>query len=57
MFDAETTTMGRQAEICGLSAAVDDDGQNEFSCNVMRERNVSKHASDVNKLEITQMNG
>ena len=49
--------MGRQVEICRLSAAVDDDGQNEFSCYVMPERNISKHASDVNKLEITQING
>ena len=46
VFDTETTTMGRQAEICQLSA-VDDDGQNEFSCYVMPERNISKHASDV----------
>ena len=56
MFDTETTTIGRQAEICQLSA-VDDDGENEFSCYVMPEGDISRNASNVNKLEISTKNG
>ena len=46
LFDTETTTMGKEAEICQLSA-IDDAGQNEFSCYIMPESNVSKHATEI----------
>ncbi|CAB3994908.1 Hypothetical predicted protein [Paramuricea clavata] len=55
MFDTETTTTGLQAETCQLSAT-DDDGQNEFSCHIMPEGDVSKYAPEVNKLEISSIN-
>ena len=48
--------MGKEAEICQLSA-IDDAEQNEFSCYILPESNVSKHASEVNKLEIFKENG
>ena len=47
--------MGKEAEICQLSA-INDAGQNEFSCYIMPESNVSKHATEVNKLEIFKIN-
>ena len=56
MFDTEMTTTGMQAEICQLWA-VDDDGQNEFSHYIMPKHNITKYASDVNKLELLTTNG
>ena len=56
MFDTETTTTGIEAEICQL-AAIDEDGQHEFTCYIMPERNVTKYATDVNKLEILEIDG
>ena len=46
VFDTETTT-GMQAEICQLSAVIKDE-QNEFSQDIMPERNIAKYASDAN---------
>ena len=56
MFDTETTTTGIEAEICQL-AAIDEDGQHEFTCYIMPKRNVTKYATDVNKLEILEIDG
>ena len=56
MFDTETTTTGIEAEICQL-AAIDEDGQHEFTCYIMPERNITKYATDVNKLEILEIDG
>ena len=56
MFDTETTTTAIEAEICQL-AAIDEDRQHGFTCYIMPERNVTKYATDVNKLEILEIDG
>ena len=47
---------GIEAEICQL-AAIDEDGQHELTCYIMPERNITKYATDVNKLEILEIDG
>lgn len=55
LFDTETNSTGKLAELCQL-AAVDKSGKN-FSCYILPNRDIDAHASKVNNLTIKTVNG
>ena len=56
MFDIETNTSGKTAEICQLSA-LDRSGLLQVNEYVLPSKDVDIHASRVNKLSVRQVNG
>ena len=56
IFDLETNTTGRAAEICQLSA-VDQSGRSSFSEYALPVKQIDKYASKVNKLSVKIVNG
>ena len=56
IFDTETTTTGKSAELCQLSAT-DKSGMHQFSTYVLPEQDIDYFASRVNKLKIFNING
>ncbi|XP_022787160.1 uncharacterized protein LOC111327279 [Stylophora pistillata] len=55
LFDIETNSTGKSAEVCQL-AAVDRSGK-QFSCYILPTRDIDSHASKVNKLTVKTVNG
>ena len=56
IFDIETNTSGKTAEICQLSA-LDRSGLLQFNEYVLPSKDVDIHASRVNKLSVRRVNG
>ena len=56
IFDTETTTTGKSAELCQLSAT-DQSAMHQFSTSVLHEQDIDHFASRVNKLKIFNING
>ena len=56
IFDTETTTTGKSAELCQLSAT-DQSSMHQFSTYVLPEQDIDYFASRVNKLKIFNING
>ena len=56
IFDLETNTTGKAAEICQLSA-VDQSGRSSFSEYALPVKQIDKYASTVNKLSVKIVNG
>lgn len=56
IFDIETNTSGKSAEICQLSA-LDRSGLFQFNEYVLPSKDVDIHASRVNKLSVRRVNG
>ena len=56
IFDTETNTTGKKAELCQLSA-IDKSGQNSFSQYILPTNDIDIYASTVNKLSIKFLNG
>lgn len=56
IFDTETTTTGKSAELCQLSAT-DQSGMHQFSTYVLPKEDIDYFASRVNKLKIFNING
>ena len=56
VFDTETNTTGKKAELCQLPAT-DKYGVDKFSCYIFPNRNIDKQVSRVNKLTIKSVNG
>ena len=56
IFDLETNTTGKAAEICQLSA-VDQSGRSSFSEYALPVKQIDKYASRVNKLSVKIVNG
>ena len=55
IFDTETTTTGKSAEPCQLSAT-NQSGTHQFSTYVLPEQDIIYFASRVNKLKIININ-
>ena len=55
LFDTETNSTGKSAEICQL-AAVDRSGK-QFSCYILPNKDIDSYASKVNKLTVKTVNG
>ena len=55
LFDTETNSTGKLAEICQL-AAMDKAGK-RFSCYILPNRDIDSYASKVNKLTVKYVNG
>ena len=56
IFDLETNTTGKAAEICQLSA-MDQSGRSSFSEYALPVKQIDKYASRVNKLSVKVVNG
>ena len=56
IFDTETNTTGKKAELCQLST-IDKSGQNSFSQYILPTNDIDIYASRVNKLSIKFLNG
>ncbi|XP_078372624.1 uncharacterized protein LOC144656263 [Oculina patagonica] len=55
LFDTETNSTGKSAEICQL-AAVDRSGK-QFACYILPNKDIDSYASKVNKLTVKTVNG
>ena len=56
IYDTETNTTGKAAQLCQLSA-IDKSGHNSFSEYILPTKDIDKHASRVNKLSVKTLNG
>ena len=56
IFDTETNTTGKSAEVCQLSVT-DKSGLHTFSKFIMPTQDIDFHASRINKLKIVNING
>ena len=56
VFDTETNTTGKHAEICQL-AVTDQSGNNSFSTYILPKNDIDFYAAKVNKLKILNFNG
>ena len=56
IFDTETNTTGKAAELCQLSA-IDELGQCCFSEYILPSADIDRYAARVNKLSVRSMNG
>ena len=55
LFDIETNSTGKSAEVCQLAAV--DRSDKQFSCYILPNRDIDSHASKVNKLTVKTVNG
>ena len=55
LFDIETNSTGKSAEVCQLAAV--DRSDKQFSCYILPTRDIDSHASKVNKLSVKTVNG
>ena len=56
LFDVETNTTGKSAQLCQLSA-VDKTGENCFSKYILPDNDIDKYATRVNKLTVKSVEG
>lgn len=56
VYDIETNTLGKKAEICQLSAT-DQSGLHCFNCFMLPSRDVDIHATRVNGLSVRSIHG
>ena len=56
LFDVETNTTGKTAQLCQLSA-IDKTGQNCYSQYILPDKDIDKYATRVNKLTVKTVNG
>jgi len=54
LFDIETNSTGKSAEVCQLAAV--DRSNKQFSCYILPNRDIDSHASKVNKLKVKTVN-
>ena len=55
LFDTETNSTGKQAELCQLAAV--DRFDKQFSCYILPKKDIDPYASKVNKLTVKTVNG
>ena len=56
LFDVETNTTGKTAQLCQLSA-IDKTGQNCYSQYILPDKDIDKYSTRVNKLMVKTVNG